>query len=88
MGNEVSRNNDANDGCKCKNCGSMNLVQDEVRGEIVCDDCGVIDHLDNLDSSGHVRFGDGSQNSMAKRLDGLTKEARKAQSTWKNCLIS
>ena len=93
MGNDVSRNNDANDGCKCKNCGSMNLVQDVGRGEVMCDDCGVIDHLDNLDSSGHVRFGDGSQNSVAKKLgstlDGkrASKEVRRANKRSKESTI-
>lgn len=77
MGEGVSRDNDAKDGCGCENCGSMNLVEDAARGEIVCDDCGVVDHLDNLDSAGHVRFGDGSQNSVAKGL-GSTFNGRKA----------
>jgi len=77
MGKDGSRNNDANDGCRCRNCGSNNMVQDVDRGEVLCDDCGVIDHLDNLDSSGHVRFGDGSQNSVAKKL-GSTLNGKRA----------
>lgn len=72
-----SRDDDANDGLRCENCGSINLVQDVVRGEIVCDDCGVVDHLDNLDIAGHVRFGEGSQNSIARGL-GSTFNGRKA----------
>ena len=79
MGKDGSRNNDVNDGCRCRNCGSNNMVQDVDRGEVLCDDCGVIDHLDNLDISGHVRFGDGSQNSEAKDLGSTfnTREASK-----------
>jgi hypothetical protein len=63
------------------------MVQDVDRGEVLCDDCGVIDHLDNLDSSGHVRFGDGSQNSVAKKL-GSTLNGKRASKevSWANKL--
>ena len=87
MGKDGSRNNDANDGCRCRNCGSNNMVQDVDRGEVLCDDCGVIDHLDNLDSSGHVRFGDGSQNSVAKKLGStLNGKGASKEVSWANKL--
>ena len=77
MGEDGSKKNGANDGGKCKYCGSRNLVHDTDRGEVLCDSCGLIDHMDNLDSEGHVRFGDGSQNSLAKGL-GSTFNGKKA----------
>ena len=27
---------------KCGDCGSRNLTRDETRGEVVCDDCGLV----------------------------------------------
>ena len=27
---------------KCSDCGSRNLTRDETRGEVVCDDCGLV----------------------------------------------
>ena len=57
MGEDGSKKNGANDGGKCKYCGSRNLVNDTDRGEVLCDSCGLIDHMDNLDSEGHVEVG-------------------------------
>ena len=30
------------DTVKCSECGSRNLNRDETRGEVVCDDCGLV----------------------------------------------
>ena len=30
------------DTVKCDECGSRNLSKDESRGEVVCDDCGLV----------------------------------------------
>ena len=30
------------DTVKCNECGSRNLLRDETRGEVCCEDCGVV----------------------------------------------
>ena len=38
----VDNNQHVEDIVKCSDCGSRNLTRDETRGEVVCDDCGLV----------------------------------------------
>ncbi len=69
-------NNAPDDSPKCKFCESENLVQDSRRGELVCNECGLVDSLENLDVSGHVKFGDGSHNSVSEELGSYIGDGR------------
>ena len=76
MGSDGDGNNLSDIDPRCRFCGSMNLVQDSDRGELVCNDCGLVDSLENLDIDGHVRFGDGSHNSVSDELGSFIGEGR------------
>ena len=38
----MDNNQHVEDIVKCNDCGSRNLTRDETRGEVVCDDCGLV----------------------------------------------
>ena len=41
-GIQMDNNQHVEDIVKCSDCGSRNLTRDETRGEVVCDDCGLV----------------------------------------------
>ena len=41
---------------KCSDCGSRSLTRDETRGEVVCDDCGLV--LEGIVSGYHMDIKD------------------------------
>lgn len=71
MGQGENAKKEANEGCRCNNCGSENLFDDFEKGETVCDDCGFVDSTNKLDSSGHVRSNEGSHNSKSSELGSI-----------------
>tara|TARA_B100001996_G_scaffold168980_1_gene128841 strand:- start:4158 stop:5153 length:996 start_codon:yes stop_codon:yes gene_type:complete len=76
MGSDEDGKNMSNIDHKCRFCGTANLVQDSDRGELVCNDCGLVDSLENLDIAGHVRLGEGSHNSVSSELGSFIGEGR------------
>ena len=45
------------DTVKCTECSSRNLTRDETRGEVVCDDCGLVLEDKVIDQG--IKFADG-----------------------------
>lgn len=53
---------EVNDTVKCDDCGSRNLNRDEARGELVCDNCGLVLLESEIDQGPEWRAFDGEDN--------------------------
>ena len=58
---------------KCNECGSRSLTRDETRGELVCDDCGLVLESHTLDDGAGLSWGDEPQNTPTKGLGSTFK---------------
>ena len=65
IGKESSRKPDE---ISCECCGSNNLKEDYEVGEVVCNDCGLVDSDKLLDPAGHSRFGEDAHNTKSSEL--------------------
>ena len=65
IGKESSRKPDE---IRCECCGSNNLKEDYEVGEVVCNDCGLVDSGKLLDPAGHSRFGEDAHNTKSSEL--------------------
>ena len=54
---------------KCDECSSRNLTRDETRGEVVCDDCGLVLEDKVIDQGAEWRF-----SVPSKEIKGLGPE--------------
>ena len=54
---------------KCLDCGSRNLTRDETRGEVVCDDCGLVLEDNVIDQGAEWRYS--HQNKETNLEQGL-----------------
>ena len=55
-------------GLVCPECGSTNIIQDPVRGELICQDCGAVISEETIDTSQDWRAFDSEQ--MSRRARG------------------
>ena len=62
----ADNNQHVEDIVKCPECGSRSLTRDETRGEVVCDDCGLVLEDNVIDQGAEWRV-----LSMARRLSAL-----------------
>ena len=81
------KDNDDTDERKCGNCGSKRFKVDDRRGEVSCEDCGVVDERIQLAQDGvEITRVDQTQNTPtrqlgSKRVSGKGKEARRLKRT-------
>ena len=47
----------------CEHCGSLDMEEDFEGGEVVCNDCGLVESGKLLDPSGHSRYGEDAHNT-------------------------
>ena len=68
---------------RCPNCGSVAIKQDEVSGESVCIECGVVIEEDMILSSTDFVEGNGGSSSMVGQFVSLTStKAYSTNSVW------
>ena len=53
------------DDIRCEFCGSSDLKEDYEVGEVVCNDCGLVESGKLLDPSGHSKFGEDAHNTKS-----------------------
>ena len=53
---------------RCEHCGSLDLEEDFEGGEVVCNDCGLVESGKLLDPSGHSRYGEDAHNTKSTEL--------------------
>ena len=54
---------------KCSDCGSRNLTRDETRGEVVCDDCGLVLEDNVIDQGAEWRVFSPEQGDQGLELE-------------------
>ena len=64
------------DDIRCEFCGSSDLKEDYEVGEVVCNDCGLVESGKLLDPAGHSRFGEDAHNSKSSELGSSIGKGR------------